>query len=274
MDSNGPMASVPTAVPRIATVGRLGLVVVAILALIAAIIDHSSNAPAIPFLLRLFGAVALIGLSVAALARPMRIFDLGAVGLACLLAGAATIYAFRPVDASIVSLFSWFLLLGFAGLTASSLAFGRPVIDEGFAGQVSNALKGAQGSGHGVAPPVPPPPGHTPPSAQSFPPPAGGGLAPPPPHPGSPPPPDSAPPPPDPADWQPGPTGQEQTVDELDEDDDEPTEIMGTVDDANDGGGVHVEEKIPGWYAQDDGRTARWWDGQRWTDDVQPIPKQ
>lgn len=208
-------------IPRIVTVGRAGLTVAAITALLAAILDHTGSVN-IPFLLRLFGALALLACATASLIRPMRALDLGSVALAALLAGAASIWAFNSFDTSVISLFAWFLLLGFGGAVAAGLISGPPIVDEAFSDQMTNLF--------------------SPPPAPATPEPAPAGSEPPPP---PPPPPQSGPAAPTPP---------------------APVESPSTVSSA-----TQASAKPAGWYAQDDGLTARWWDGSSWTEHTRPL---
>ncbi len=216
-------------IPRIVTVGRAGLTVAAIIALLAAILDLTGSVT-IPFLLRLFGALALLACATAGMIRPMRALDLGAVALSALLAGAASIWAFNSFDTSVISLFAWFLLLGFGGAVASGLVSGPPVVDRAFSDQMTNLFS--------------PPPAAATPAAAATPTPPAAAAPPPPPAPTEPEPkpapaasPAPSPPPPPPAATAP-----------------------------------QADAKPAGWYAQEDGLTARWWDGSSWTEHTRALP--
>lgn len=196
-------------IPRIVTVGRAGLLLAGIIALLAAILDLSGGVN-IPFLLRLFGALALLICSIAAMIRPLRALDVGTVALAGLLAGAASVWAFDPYEISVISLFAWFLLLGFGGAVAAGLIDGPPVVDQAFSSQMANLFSAGQAST------LPPPPSPAPPSAPAA---------------------EAA-----------------------------PTPAAAPAEQPNSDG------KPAGWYAQDDGQTARWWDGSAWTEHTRSLP--
>lgn len=195
-------------IPRVVTVGRAGLLLAGIIALLAAILDLDGGVN-IPFLLRLFGALALLICTIAAMIRPLRALDVGTVALAALLAGAASVWAFDPYEISVISLFAWFLLLGFGGAVAAGLISGPPIVDRAFSSQMANLFSAGQTS------PLPPPSGPTGPPV----PPAEG----------------------------------------------ETPSAAGPAETASD-------DKPAGWYAQDGGGTARWWDGSAWTEHTRPLP--
>ncbi len=225
----------PPIIARLVTIGRFGLILAGLLALLATLISADGGTSTVLTLFRVVGSIGVMACAVIGLVKPIRAVDLGAVAFAALLAGSAVGNAFNSYDMSVSWLLAWLLLLGFGGLTAVGLAYGPPVVD----GALISGIKGIFSSGSSAAPAYAPPAQQYAPPSQQYAPPAQ----------------QYAPP--------------EQTVEPAVAESPVATEVEAEAEPA--AAEESAETAEAGWYPQGDGINARYWDGTAWTDDIRPI---
>lgn len=140
----------PKVVSRLATIGRLGLSLSGLVALLAVFVDFRDG-NILSLLLAVVGCLGLIACALMGIFKPMRVFDLATVILAAMLAGSFVVWGFglEYIGGNAVSLLAWVLMLSFGGLVAVGLAFGPAIKDAGFDEQVEGLFRSSGGTPNG-----------------------------------------------------------------------------------------------------------------------------